>query len=134
MSLKHVMNSATRIVTPLSPKADPGGGFVPGGPVTGRIVPAGRLRAGHQCPDRRTVERSAVGPRLHEDVAERGRLDWSGDDRAVTRIRGQLAQQRVARAAADDVYDVDVAPGQPYGIRAQRPRCASARLSMTHRT
>src|SRR5258705_13444510 len=84
VSLKHVMNSAPRILTPshqrLSLAADSFGGLVPDGLVTGGIVPAGRLRAGDQCADRRTVGRTPVRPRLHEDVAERRRLDRSGDD------------------------------------------------------
>ena len=38
---------------------------------------------------------------LHGDIAERGRLDRSGDHRPAGRIGGELVEQTIARAAAD---------------------------------
>ena len=50
--------------------------------------------------------------RLHQHVAEGRGLDRPGDHRQPAGVGGELAQQRVLRAAADQVHDVDVAPGQ----------------------
>ena len=48
-------------------------------------------------------ERDGAGrEHLHRDVAERGRLDRARDHRAAGGIGGELIQQAVARAAADD--------------------------------
>jgi len=58
----------------------------------------------------------AEGSRLHQHVAERGRLDRAGDDRHAACVGGQLAQQLVARSTTDDVDHVDVAVGQPLGV------------------
>ena len=55
----------------------------------------------------------AARARLDEHVAERGRLDRTGDDRQPAGVGGQLAEQLVARAAADQVDDLDRSAGQP---------------------
>ena len=54
----------------------------------------------------------AEGARLDEHVAERGRLDRAGQHRHAEGVRGQLAEQVVVGAAADDVHDLEVAAGQ----------------------
>ena len=59
----------------------------------------------------------AVGARLDQHVAECGRLDRSGDDGSCRQTCGQPAQERVLRAAADDVDDLD-----RRARRAPRPR------------
>ena len=58
---------------------------------------------------------------LHRDVAERGRLDRPGDDRAAGRIGGELIQQTIARAAADDADLLEATcRSAPPAIRAPR--------------
>jgi hypothetical protein len=57
-----------------------------------------------------------VCARLHEDIADRRRLDRTGDDREPARVGGQLAEQFVAAPAADQVDDVDRSTRQPDGI------------------
>ena len=42
-------------------------------------------------------------PGLHEHVAQCHRLGRAGDDGQAAGIRGELAQQRIARSAANDV-------------------------------
>ena len=71
---------------------------------------------------------------LHQRVAERGGLDRPGHDRQAAGVGGELAEQRVAGAAADDVHDVDVPAGQPLRVGARRARWARARLSRMQRT
>jgi hypothetical protein len=41
--------------------------------------------------------------RLHQHIADSSCFDRAGDDRHPTRVGSELAQQRIARAAADDV-------------------------------
>ena len=78
-----------------------------GGPLDRpRLVALRRERRGHGVAQR--LERSvrsepAVRARLHEHVAERGRLDRAGEHRQPGAVGGALAEQRVQRAAADDV-------------------------------
>lgn len=50
---------------------------------------------------------------LHEDIAERGGLHGSGQHGHARTVGGRLAQQRIARPAADEVDDVDLAARQP---------------------
>ncbi len=71
---------------------------------------------------------------LDEDVAERRRLDRPGDHRQPAGVGGELAEQRVAGAAADEVDDVDRAPGQARRVARRSARYAGARLSRMHRT
>ena len=52
------------------------------------------------------------GPGLHQHVAQRRRLDRAGQHRQPAGVGGELAEQRVARSAADDVHDLDVPAGQ----------------------
>ena len=69
--------------------------------------------AADQRPQR--LEVAGRAPRragLDEHVAERGRLDRTGEHRQPAGVGGQLAEQLVAGAAADEVDDVDVAAGQ----------------------
>ena len=54
----------------------------------------------------------AQGAGLHQRVAQGGGLSRPGHDRQSERVRRELAQQRVPRAAADDVDHVGVLPGQ----------------------
>lgn len=48
-----------------------------------------------------------TGACLHQDIAENSRFDGTGKNRAVAGISGQLVEQTVARAAADDVDHLD---------------------------
>lgn len=61
----------------------------------------------------------AYRARLHEDVADRGSFDGSGQDVQPAGVGRELTQQRVASPAADDVYDVDLPSGQ-FTCSAQR--------------
>ena len=54
-----------------------------------------------------------AGPGLDEDVAERRRLDRPGQHRDLARVGGELAEQRVSGAAADEVDDLDGPTRQP---------------------
>ena len=54
--------------------------------------------------------------RLHKNIAKNSCFDWAGNDLAVTGIGRELIKQTVARAAADDVNDLD-APGD-YPLKA----------------
>ena len=68
-------------------------------------------------PERLEVAREEpAGARLHEDVAEGGRLDRPGQDRQLAGVRGQLAEERVPGAAADEVDDLDRPAGQAGGV------------------
>jgi hypothetical protein len=58
-----------------------------------------------------------MGPRLDEDVAQRGRLDGPCRDRHTSKIRGELAQQCVARSATDNMDDLGLPSGQIVGRR-----------------
>ena len=60
------------------------------------------------------IERTdlAARPRLHEHVSEDGRLDRAGEDGTGAGIGGELIEQGVARAAADDVDDFDALAGE----------------------
>ena len=49
---------------------------------------------------------------LHRDVAERGGFDRPGDDGAAGGVRGELIEQPVARAAADDADLVEPRAGE----------------------
>src|SRR6266540_6415205 len=69
---------------------------------------------GPQC--RQVAVQGAVGPGLHEQVAQGGGLDGSGDQRSAGGIGGELAQQRVLRSAADEVDDLHRPAGQPLGL------------------
>jgi predicted ABC-type sugar transport system permease subunit len=53
---------------------------------------------------------------LHQDVAERGGLYRSGQNRPSGGIRGQLAQELVAGAATDDMDDLDLAVGHGFDL------------------
>jgi hypothetical protein len=53
------------------------------------------------------------GAGLNEDVAECGGFDRSGPHGQAAGVGGELAEQFVASAAADDVDDVDVPAGEP---------------------
>ena len=75
-----------------------------------------------------TVADQPVGPGLDEDVAERRRLGRARHHRQPAGVGGELAQQRVAGAAADDVHDVDGVAGQPLRVR-HRPRGGPGRGS-----
>ena len=55
-------------------------------------------------------------PRLDQQVPQRRRLDRARHHRTPARVRGELAQQRVPRTAADDVDDLDGLPGEPLGL------------------
>ena len=54
----------------------------------------------------------AVGDGLHHHVADGGGFDGAGDDAAAGGVGGHLAEQRVLRAAADDVDRLDPAADQ----------------------
>ena len=62
---------------------------------------------------RQVAGQRAVRAGLDQHVAQRGGLDRAGDDRQPAGVGGELAQQRVLRAAADDVDDVDALAGEP---------------------
>ena len=55
-------------------------------------------------------------PRLDQHVAEGGRLDRTGQHPPAGAVGGQLAQQRVLAAAADDVHGVDRLAAEPLGV------------------
>ena len=47
------------------------------------------------------------GERLHHDVADRGGFRWTGYDLRPRRVGGELAQQPILGAAANDVDNVN---------------------------
>src|ERR1039458_5718946 len=53
---------------------------------------------------------------LHQDVADGGGLAWPGDYAAAGAIGHELIEQRVARAAAHDVDDLDLAAGEGFQV------------------
>ena len=67
----------------------------------------------------RPPDEHPAGAGLHQRVAERRRLDRAGQHRQPARVGGELAEQGVPRAAADDVHDLDVAAGQLGGAAAR---------------
>ena len=73
-----------------------------------RLIGAHLERAPHHLPAFRKRAEQAQADRLHQHIADRGRFDGAGDDRAIARIGGELAQQRVLAAAADDVDRVQL--------------------------
>ena len=99
------------------------------------LVPLQALAGAH---DRAQVVEAAGDeperPRLDEDVADRRRLDRAGDHRAARGVRGELAQQGVLRAAADDVDDLDRPARQAARRRRSSARTPRARLSRMQRT
>ena len=70
---------------------------------------------------------------MHEHVSEYGRLDRAGEDGATAGVGGELIEQHVARAAADDVDDFDASPVSS-SIQPMTVAYMSARLSKQQRT
>src|SRR5258705_5422555 len=73
------------------------------------------------CPDQRPQRLEVAGeeaarPSLDQHIAESSGLDRPGKDRELARISGQLAQERIASAATDQVDDLHGPPGQPRRI------------------
>src|SRR5207244_9393763 len=60
---------------------------------------------------------------LDERVAEGGGFDGAGEDRDAAGVGGELAEQLVAGAAADNVHSVDVAVGQAPRVGEGGPVC-----------
>ena len=74
------------------------------------------------------------GARLDQHVAQRGGLDRPGDDRQAGRVGGELAQQGVLRAAADEVHRPHVAAGELGGRAGSRGGTRRASESRMQRT
>src|ERR1019366_4211148 len=53
-----------------------------------------------------------AGAHLDEQVAQGGRLDWSGHDWPLAGVGGELIKQGVPRAAADYVNDFHAVAGE----------------------
>ena len=73
----------------------------------------------------------AEGVQLHEDVAERGRLDRAGQHGPPCHVGGQLAEEAVLGAAADHVDDLDRRARSP--PRSPRARAGTCRRGSRRR-
>ena len=86
-------------------------------------TPAGRARA-YVGPQRLQIAGDHAGrPGLHHHVPERGGLHRTGEHRPPGQVGGELAEQPVLAAAADDVDRRHRATGEPFPGR-DRPRVA----------
>ena len=100
-------------------RRQPGLGGVPVGRLDASRARSGRAPGWSGPASRIAVqvrEVRAERARLHQDVAQRGRLDRSGEDRQAAGRGGEPAEQVVARPAAHDVHDVDGDAGQLGGL------------------
>lgn len=70
--------------------------------------------AADDVPRRGDVGDVACGDRLHEDVADGGRFDRAGEDRALAGVRRHLTEEPVLRSAADDVDLIDALAGESF--------------------
>ena len=92
-----------------------------------RVSPAGEKRRSSRQERRIARIPSSVpgaAPRARawtSDVAQGGRLGRPGDHRQAERVGGELAQQVVARPAADDVHHVGVLAGQRLRVEQRAP-------------
>ena len=88
-----------------------------------RLVAADVLgRADERAQRLEVPGKQPAGARLDQDVAERRRLDRPGHDRQPAGVGGELAQERVACAAADEVDDLDGScPERRAASRTVRP-------------
>src|SRR6188768_404429 len=112
VSARQVTNKAMRM-SGLQPAL----GRLPRGRVAAWLVAHDLLSLPQQGPQRREVSADCPGRAgLHEDVAERGRLDRTGQHGQPAGVRGELAEQLVAGATTDDVHRVDVPAGQLLGL------------------
>jgi hypothetical protein len=94
-------------------------------PAARPVVPQ-RLGHPHQGTQAREVAGDGAEPAsLDQQVADRGRLGRAGDHRQAARVGGQLAQQRISGAAADNVH--------PISVLARQPLCVSNRGPMPER-
>src|SRR5258706_4021186 len=98
-----------------------GSGPAPGerGP---RFIAADVLGRPYQRSQRLEVAgEEAARPSLDQHIAESGGLDRAGKDRELARISGELAQERIASAATDQVDDLHGPPGQPRRVTYRSP-------------
>src|SRR5690349_20083020 len=58
-----------------------------------------------------------AGTGLDQQIAKRGRFDRASDDMALAGVCGDLVEQRIARATADDVNDLDGLPSDLFEAR-----------------
>ena len=72
-----------------------------------RLVGFDRLGAAHDGAQLVHIPNIAQRHGLREQVADGRALDRAGDDRAAGRVRGELVEQLVVAAAADNVERVD---------------------------
>src|SRR5262245_38890443 len=101
VSARQVTKSAMRT---LSSPPQPVLQRLPAVRVAARLVAPDLLSLPQHAPQCREASvEHARGARLDKDVAERGGLDRAGQHRFAAGVGGQLAQQLVAGAAADDV-------------------------------
>jgi hypothetical protein len=80
------------------------------GPLFSRLGPDGRQFEGipHHVPRGGQRRQMALGDGLHQNIPQRRAFAWPGNDWNLQRVRGELIQQHIFTAAANDMESLNL--------------------------